>query len=141
MRTRDRADGCKMKRVVVIGLTVAVLLASCSGGQSLSALSRNAMASPELSFVEPLGIVEVERRNLPASALSTPARFTTFFEFDSSQRDAAVEELLDQAVDAGFELENQLPDSDWPLAKYKATNGNVVLTITVSAMNAGVELV
>ena len=130
-----------MKRVVVIGVAVAVLLTSCGGGQSLSNLSGNAMASPELSFVEPLEVVEVERRDLQASLLSTPARFTTFFEFESSQRDLAVEELLAQAVEAGFDLENQLPDSDWPLAKYKATNGNVVLTITVSAMNAGVELV
>ena len=130
-----------MKRVVVIGIAMAVLLASCSGGQSLSALSGNAMASPELSFAEPLEVVEVERRDLPASLLSTPARFTTFFEFDSSQRDAAVEELLAQAVEAGFNLENQLPDSDWPLAKYKGTNGNIVLSITVSAMNVGVELV
>ena len=128
-------------RSTALLVVLMAVVGACGGGQSLGTLTDNAMASPELSFVEPVEVVEVEGESLPAGALSTPARFTTFFEFGEDQRDLAVEELLAQASEAGFELENQLPESDWPLAKYKAIDvDGVVLTITVSAMNIGAEL-
>lgn len=100
------------------------------------------MASPELSFTEPLSVVESAGAPAPNSNfLSEPARFTTFFEFDASQRDTAVDELLEQARQSGFEPVNQLPESAWPLAKYTATDaGDIMLSITVSESNLGVEL-
>ena len=121
--------------IVVIGV---LLLVSCGG---LGALSGNPMARPVLSFVEPVEVVELEGDRRGRSQLSPPARLTTFFEFEADQRDLAVRELLEQAADAGFDLENQLTALDWPLARYRATDSEgIVLTITVSAQNIGVEL-
>ena len=63
------------------------------------------------------------------------------FEFDQSQRDEAVEELLEQASTAGFVVGNQLPASAWPFAKYVGTDADgIMLSITVSAQNVGVEV-
>jgi len=99
------------------------------------------MASPELSFVEPVQVVESAGQEPSDVFFTAPPRLTTFFEFDEEQRDLAVDELLVQAEAAGFSLVNQLPDDSWPLAKYTATDADgVVLSITVSATNLGVEL-
>ena len=125
--------------IVLLAVAVAFALGRRNGDTTLNTLANSPMSSPVLSFTEPVDVVRVERTG--AGALPTPARLTTFFAFDEGQRDLAVEELLAQATDVGFDLENQLPESDWPLAKYTATNDkDIKLSITVSAENVGVQL-
>ena len=126
--------------IVLLAVAVAFALGRRNRDTTLNTLANSPMSSPVLSFTEPVDVVRVERTG--AGALpTTPARLTTFFAFDEGQRDLAVEELLAQATDVGFDLENQLPESDWPLAKYTATNDkDIKLSITVSAENVGVQL-
>ena len=137
-----RVSGSKRRFGWLMPFAVLLLSIGCgSSGPSLESLSRNAMATPELSFVEPVSVIESTGTERGENFLSEPVRVTTFFEVAPSQRDDAVEELLEQAQESGFDPLNALPESDWPLAKYVATNDDgLMLSITVSETNLGVEL-
>jgi len=123
-----------------LGLVVALaaLLTACASEPDLQALSDHLFASPELSFVEAVNVVEVEGESSPDGE---PPRLTTFFEFEADQREQAVDELLRQGTSAGFMLSTPVETTGDPVIQYTGIdNDGFAVTITVSDTSADVEL-
>ena len=112
---------------------------------SLRALVRNPMSKPrlpvgQLSYRTDLVGVRYNRY------VRKPSRVWSFYKFEEDQQTRVLEELLNQADDAGYEMADMLGHETLPLAQFrgKRTSGlrrqRHMLTITASQQNVGVEL-
>lgn len=75
-----------------------------------------------------------------------PSRVWSFYRFEEGQQGLVLEELLNQADDAGYEMQDLLGHERLPLAQFRGKRPagrrrrQDVLTITASQQNVGVEL-
>lgn len=97
-----------MKRIlaVVLFLLGILVLNACSGSPSrLDVLLEDPMANPTLSFAEPSKSLEFGGNSSTLIGSADPAQVSTAFDLTLEDFDVAERELLDQAEDAGYVLE------------------------------------
>lgn len=112
---------------------------------SLQELLTDPMSEPRLSVGE-LGY----RTNLLGARYwrfaRKPSRVWNFYKFEEDQQTRVLEELLNQAEDAGYEMADMLGPETLPIAQFRGKRvagrrrQHDVLTISVSQQNVGVEL-
>ena len=97
------------QRGIWIVIMFALLVAGCSLEPSrFDILQENPMSNPTLSFAEPMGRSGTEGDSDPFLGNATFTQLTTRFEgLPADLIDQGLDELIAQAVDAGFELEGQ----------------------------------
>ena len=111
---RDFLEGVKLRlRWSLSGLfAAALMLSACGGGNNIGAfeaLQENPMASPTLSFAVPTFVSGSAGTSF---GIGSQSFIIHRFDIEESQIDLAVEELLAQALAAGFEVEIvDLPDA------------------------------
>ncbi len=112
---------------------------------SLKALLGDPMSEPRLS----VGQLSYRTNSLGARYryfARKPSRVWSFYKFEEDQQTRVLEELLNQAEDAGYEMDDILGPETLPLAQFRGTRiagrrrQRDVLTITASQQNVGVEL-
>ena len=112
---------------------------------SLRALLRNPMSKPRLS----VGELNYQTDSLGVRYnryVRKPSRVWSFYRFEVGQQPVVLEELLNQAEDAGYEMQDMLGPETLPLAQFRGKRASGlrrqrdVLTITASQQNVGVEL-
>ena len=92
--------------LVVLLLTVLVASACSTGPSGLEILQQNPMANPTLSFAEPAVQVGTEGDSDPWLGNASETRILTSFEnIPGELIDTGRDELLEQAIEGGFELE------------------------------------
>lgn len=105
----------------ILVVLVALILSACGGSQSrLDVLLEDPMANPTLSFAEPSRHREYEGDASTIVNSSSPAEVSTAFDLTLEQFGLAEQELLDQAEQAGYFLEEEgFSERDQGLVHYQ----------------------
>lgn len=113
--------------------------------RSLRALISNPMSEPQVS----VGQLDYRANLLGVRYnryVGKPSRAWSFYRFEEDQQTRVLEELLNQAEDAGYEIRDVLRHETLPLAQFRGKRiadrrrQSDMLTITASQQNVGIEL-